>query len=269
MSKLLVYLDGEQVGEQLLDQERITIGRKPNNDLQLPHSTVSGSHALAITIRDDSFLEDLNSTNGTRVNGKSIKKCLLRDGDEIKIGKYVVKFHYEPIELRPVDESGRRHDKLRHLENLIQSTDDTLATHEDMLQRAQAMTSTMQAYSSKGDADKRIRDELCPQAGLQILSGIGAGKEMDLNRTMTTLGKPGIQVAVITRQPQGYTVSHLDGIHPPLLNGVPIDTHPHTLEDHDIIEIAGIKLEFYLKGYLSAPAGNRPDFSASQKIKPD
>lgn len=264
MSKLLVYLDGEQVDEQLLDQERITIGRKPNNDLQLPHSTVSGSHALAITIRDDSFLEDLNSTNGTRVNGKSIKKCLLRDGDEIKIGKFVVKFVYQAIDLKPADEAGRRHDKLRHLENLIQSTDDTLATHEDMMQRAQSMTTTMRSYSSNG-GEKKAREELCPEAGLQILSGIGAGKEMDLNRTMTTLGKPGIQVAVIARQPEGYTLSHLDGVQPPLLNGVAIDARPHALEDHDIIEIAGIKLEFYLKGYLSATVGNRPDFSASQK----
>ncbi|MDD5328541.1 MAG: FHA domain-containing protein [Sulfuricella sp.] len=263
MSKLLVYLDGEQVGEQVLDHERITIGRKPNNDLQLAHSTVSGSHALAITIRNDSFLEDLNSTNGTKVNGKSIKKCLLRDGDEIGIAKYVLKYVFEALDLKHAD-AAHRHDKQRHLENLIQSADDTLATHEDMLQRAQTLSTAMQtlAAGSRGAA-KAVVNGLPPEAGLQILSGVGAGREMDLNRTMTTLGKPGIQVSVIARSPAGYSLSHLEGANTPLLNGVAIDGHPHVLEDHDIIEIAGIKLEFYFKGYRAVSASERERSPAS------
>jgi pSer/pThr/pTyr-binding forkhead associated (FHA) protein len=258
MSKLLVYLEGELVGEHLLDHERIMIGRKPNNDLQLPHSAVSGSHAMVITIRDDSFLEDLNSTNGTKVNGKSIKKCLLQDGDEIKIAKHVLKYVFEPLELKPEDEASRLSERLRHLENLIQSTDDTLATHEDMLLRTQTFSSTMQTRANSHRAiAKSTGQELSQLAGLQILSGVGAGKEMDLNRTLTTLGKPGIQVAVITRRPEGYYLSHLEGEKSPLLNGDSIEDEPHELEDHDIIEIAGIKLEFYLKGCLSLPTGDR------------
>lgn len=249
MSKLLVYLEGELVGEQLLDHERVMIGRKPNNDLQLPHSAVSGSHAMVITIRDDSFLEDLNSTNGTKVNGKSIKKCLLRDGDEVRIAKHVLKYVFEPLELKPEDEASRLSEKLRHLENLIQSTDDTLATHEDMMLRTQTFSSTMQTHAASGRTMAKSAGHELPQlAGLQILSGVGAGKEMDLNRTLTTLGKPGIQVAVITRRPEGYYLSHLEGEKTPLLNGDAIEDEPHALEDHDIIEIAGIKLEFYLKG---------------------
>lgn len=248
MSKLLVYLDGELVGDQPLDHERIMIGRKPSNDLQLAHSAVSGSHAMVITIRDDSFLEDLNSTNGTKVNGKSIKKCLLRDGDEIKIAKHVLKYVFEPLELKPDDEVNRRSEKLRHLENLIQSTDNTLASHEDMMLSTQTFSSTLQIHAAAGRAAKSAGHEFPQQAGLQILSGVGTGKEMDLNRTLTTLGKPGIQVAVITRRPEGYTLTHLEGAQTPLLNGVAIDDEPHDLEDHDIIEIAGIKLEFYLKG---------------------
>lgn len=84
-------------------------------------------------------------------------------------------------------------------------------------------------------------------AGLQILSGVGAGNEMDLDRTLTTLGKPGIQVAVITRHQEGYTLTHLEGAQTPLLNGIAVSNQPQVLVDHDIIEIAGIKLEFYLK----------------------
>lgn len=266
MSKLLVYLDGELLGEQQLDHERIMIGRKPNNDLQLMHSAVSGSHAMVITIRDDSFLEDLNSTNGTKVNGKSIKKCLLRDGDEIKIAKHVLKYVFEPLVIKPDDELSKHSEKLRHLENLIQSTDDTLASHEDMMLRTQTFSSTLQIHAASGKAAARnAAHDLPQQAGLQILSGVGAGKEMDLNRTLTTLGKPGIQVAVITRRPEGYTLTHLEGAQTPLLNGVAIDDEPHDLEDHDIIEIAGIKLEFYYKGYASLPAGGRPADSAPLK----
>lgn len=263
MSKLLVYLEGELVGECQLDRERIMIGRKPNNDLQLAHSAVSGSHALLITIRNDSFLEDLNSTNGTKVNGKSIKKCLLLDGDEIRIAKHILKYVFEPLELKPDEEAIRRSDKLLHIENLIQSADDTLSIHENMLQQSPTFSSTIQTnVASCRPVSKSPSNDLPPQAGLQILSGVGAGQKMDLDRILTTLGKPGIQVAVIMRRPEGYALTHLEGEKRPLLNGVTISEQPHVLEDHDIIEIAGIKLEFYLKGYPSVQAGRRQGASA-------
>jgi hypothetical protein len=262
MSKLLVYFDGELVGEQALDRERIMIGRKPNNDLPLAHNAVSGSHAMVITIRNDSFLEDLNSTNGTKVNGKSIKKCLLRDGDEIKVAKHVLKYVFEPLELKPEDDGSRRSEKLWHLENLIQSADDTLATHEDLMLQTQSFPSDTQVrtYSGSRPAGRTPSREL-PVAGLQILSGVGAGKEMDLDRTLTTLGKPGIQVAVITRHQEGYTLTHLEGAQTPLLNGIAVSGQPQVLEDRDIIEIAGIKLEFCLKRQTAMPASSRQGVS--------
>ena len=262
MSKLLVYFDGELVGEKQLDRERIMIGRKPNNDLPLPHNAVSGSHAMVITVRNDSFLEDLNSTNGTKVNGKSIKKCLLRDGDEIKVAKHVLKYVFEPLELKPEDDGSRRSEKLWHLENLIQSADDTLATHADSLPQTQSFSSVTQVKTHSGSRPVgRPTSGEPPKAGLQILSGVGAGKEMDLDRTLTTLGKPGIQVAVITRHQEGYTLTHLEGEKTPLLNGIAVSGQPHVLEDHDIIEIAGIKLEFCLKRQAAMPARNRQGVS--------
>lgn len=266
MSKLLVYFDGELVGEQPLDRERIMIGRKPNNDLQLTHNAVSGSHAMVITIRNDSFLEDLNSTNGTKVNGKSIKKCLLRDGDEIKVAKHVLKYVFEPLELKPENDGSRRSEKLWHLDNLIQSADDTLATHEDMMLQTQSFSSVTQVKTHSGSRPVgRSPSRELPVAGLQILNGVGAGKEMDLDRTLTTLGKPGIQVAVITRHQEGYTLTHLEGEKTPLLNGIAVSRQPHVLEDHDIIEIAGIKLEFYLKRQVALPASSRQGVSSPLK----
>ena len=94
-------------------------------------------------------------------------------------------------------------------------------------------------------------------AGLQILNGVGVGKVIDLDRTLTTLGKPGIQVATITRNLEGYMLAHLEGARSSLLNGSAVSGQSYLLEDHDIIEIAGVKLEFILKRPASTSANGR------------
>ena len=78
MAKLILSLDGSVIKEVPLDKERLTIGRRPHNDLQIDNLAVSGEHALIVTILNDSFLEDLGSTNGTLVNGVPIKKHILQ-----------------------------------------------------------------------------------------------------------------------------------------------------------------------------------------------
>jgi len=85
------------------------------------------------------------------------------------------------------------------------------------------------------------------QAFIQIMSGPGAGKELPLTKSLTTLGKPGVQVAVITKRPQGYFITHVEGAAFPSLNGRALDNQAHALGDHDMIEIAGVKMEFFLK----------------------
>ena len=92
MAKLVLNMNGVVQGEFELNQERLTIGRKPDNDIPIDNLAVSGKHALIITILDDSFLEDLGSTNGTYVNGKLVKKHVLKDGDVIAIGKHELKY---------------------------------------------------------------------------------------------------------------------------------------------------------------------------------
>jgi pSer/pThr/pTyr-binding forkhead associated (FHA) protein len=87
-----------------------------------------------------------------------------------------------------------------------------------------------------------------PLGAIQILSGGNAGKELELAKPLTTLGKPGVQVAVLTRRPQGYFITHVEGANPPTVNGQAIGTAPHALKDHDLIELAGVKMEFFLKG---------------------
>jgi pSer/pThr/pTyr-binding forkhead associated (FHA) protein len=87
-----------------------------------------------------------------------------------------------------------------------------------------------------------------PLGAIQILSGANAGKELELAKPLTTLGKPGVQVAVLTRRPQGYFITHVEGANPPQVNGAAIGTAPHALKDHDVVELAGVKMEFFLKG---------------------
>src|SRR5688572_28714532 len=92
MAKLIMSLDGSIIREIALDKERVTIGRKPTNDVQIENLAVSGEHARVVTILNDSFLEDMDSTNGTLVNGTPIKKHILQNNDLIEIGKYKLKF---------------------------------------------------------------------------------------------------------------------------------------------------------------------------------
>src|ERR1700693_2671145 len=92
MAKLIMSLDNAVIREVPLDKERVTIGRKAHNDIQIDNLAVSGEHALIVTILNDSFLEDLGSTNGTLVNGAPVKKHILQTNDVIEIGKYKLKF---------------------------------------------------------------------------------------------------------------------------------------------------------------------------------
>src|SRR5690348_761095 len=92
MAKLILSMDGLVLKEINLAKERTTIGRKPHNDIQIDNLAVSGEHAVIVTILQDSFLEDLGSTNGTVVNGQSVKKHFLQNNDIIELGKYKLKY---------------------------------------------------------------------------------------------------------------------------------------------------------------------------------
>src|SRR5690242_10145889 len=92
MAKLILSVDGQVLKEYTLSKERTLIGRKPHNDIQIDNLAVSGEHAAIITILNDSFIEDLGSTNGTMVNGKPIKKHFLQNNDVVEIGKHKLKY---------------------------------------------------------------------------------------------------------------------------------------------------------------------------------
>ena len=238
MAKLILSMDGLVLKEIHLGKERITIGRKPYNDIQIDNLAISGEHAVIVTVLDDSFLEDLNSTNGTSVNGQPIKKHFLQDGDVIELGKYKLKYFAEPVQ----------QDDLPDFEK-------TMALHLDdaKVVTTSATPAAPGAYDKKAEnlpkaeESPPVAPSITETGVVQILSGANSGRELELTKTLTSLGKPGAQVAVITKRSQGYFITHVEGSQFPVLNGQALDAQAHKLNDHDIIEIAGVKMEFFLK----------------------
>jgi FHA domain len=253
MAKLILSMDGLVLKEINLTKERTTIGRKPHNDIQIDNLAVSGEHAVIVTILEDSFLEDLGSTNGTVVNGQPIKKHFLQNNDIIELGKYKLKY---------VSEAAAGQAQVADFEKtMILRPGASKAATAGTAQAAPAApaaaasgsrnlgdTAAIQATAAQGPVSKPAA-ATSPQkaAALQLLSGPNAGKELDLTKPLTTLGKPGVQVAVITRRPQGFFITHVEGASFPVVNGKPLDAQAHSLNDHDVIDLAGVKMEFFLK----------------------
>lgn len=261
MAKLILSMDGLVLKEIPLNKERMTIGRKPHNDIQIDNLAISGEHAVLVTILNDSFLEDLNSTNGTYVNGQSVKKHFLQNGDVIELGKYRLKYVNEvPQQAAPPDFEKTmilRPDAMRKTAEQVEGKglSDTQVGMHAMGDTAPPGSQhdvpppAPQVAPAPPPAPAAPAQPALPLAAIQILNGANAGKELELTKTLTTLGKPGVQVAVIARRPHGYFITHVEGANFPVVSGVMLEANkPHQLSDHDIIELAGIKMEFFLKG---------------------
>jgi pSer/pThr/pTyr-binding forkhead associated (FHA) protein len=208
MSKLILSFNGDFIKEFKLDKETLSIGRKPANDIHIDNLAVSGNHAKIFTILNESFIEDLDSTNGTYVDGNRISKHALNNGENIVIGTHGLKYVNEGTDSEEVD------------------FEQTMVIHPD--------TDT----SNNGPGP----------AKLQLMSGVNSGKELQLTKILTTLGRPGVQVAAITRRPKGYFLIIVDAGESnkmPLVNGEQINRQ-HPLSDGDIIQVAGIDMGFFL-----------------------
>jgi pSer/pThr/pTyr-binding forkhead associated (FHA) protein len=285
MAKLILSMDGLVLKEIPLTKERTTIGRKPHNDIQIDNLAVSGEHAVIVTILNDSFLEDLGSTNGTVVNGNPIKKHFLQNNDVIELGKYKLKFIGEATPAATGDKADFEKTMVLRPAQVRAATEQAKAAaaasanpanpgggaQAAVAQRAAAVQQAAASAAAAGIADKEApkstpapapaaapapasaaaaaapRPGGQPLGAIQLLSGANAGKELELTKPLTTLGKPGVQVAVLTRRPQGYFITHVEGSNRPTVNGQAIGAAPHSLKDHDVIELAGVKMEFFLK----------------------
>jgi pSer/pThr/pTyr-binding forkhead associated (FHA) protein len=239
MARLMLSLDGQVLAEYNMNKERYTIGRLPDNDIRIDNPSVSGHHSLIINILNDSFLEDLNSTNGTYVNGKLIKKHAMQHGDVITVGHHQLRF----VDSQSGDTSQEEFEKTMVINSSSQG--------EDRIRRVTQAVD--QAAKSGGKRPPGLAAEApgavaISKAKLQVLSGAFAGRELELTKALTTLGRPGIQVAAITRRAEGYYIVHVDSGKEndfPLVNGVAIGPQARRLNDNDVVQLAGVKMGFF------------------------
>ncbi len=241
-AKLILSMDGSVIKEYPLTKERTTIGRKPHNDIAIDNLAVSSEHAAVITILNDSFFEDLNSTNGSMVNGAPAQKHFLQNSDVIEIGKYKLKY----LNDQPTQTSSADFEKTMVLRAPVKPSAASVVPVADSGAKFES-TTQYNATAPKPASAAAPAAAPTPVAVIQILNGPNLGKELELSKNLTTLGKPGVQVAVLARRPHGYFITHVEGGSFPLVNGSSIGEQPHQLNDHDVIELASIKMEFYLK----------------------
>jgi FHA domain len=212
MGKLVVSLDGVVIKEVQLTKDKTTLGRRPYNDIVIDNLAVSGEHAVLQMAGNDVFIEDLNSTNGTYINGKAIKKQLLAHNDTVEIGKYKIKYLLE-------DGGFER----------------------TMIVRSGTVVS---AAAAQAPAPATSATPAALPASIKVLTGAAAGREVPLTKVVTTVGKPGVQVASITKRPTGYVFAHVEGSSRPTINGGPLEGDSIALHHGDVIELAGTQMQF-------------------------
>jgi hypothetical protein len=199
LGKIIIARDGVIEQEVALTKERMTIGRRSHNDIVLSHPAVSGEHAVITTILDDSFLEDLRSTNGTFVNGQRIGKHFLQHGDAIKLARYQIEY---------LADGTRPH------------------------------------TSARSDATVPLPQAGTPPGRVEVLNGANAGKQLALTKPLTTLGRPAVQVVVISRGVDAYSIAQVEGDAPTLVNGAVLGKQPVRLKNGDIIDLSGTQMAF-------------------------
>ena len=223
MGKLVVTLDGVVIKDVQITKDKTTLGRRPYNDIVIDNLAVSGEHAVLQMVGADVFIEDLNSTNGTYINGKAIKKQLLANNDTVEVGKYKIKF-------------------------LLEDTGDYEKTM--ILKAGSGAASMAGAGSASGFGLPSSFGSLgapaanTSPAAIKVLTGAAAGREVSLTKVVTTVGKPGVQVASITKRPSGYVFAHVEGMARPNVNGIPLTGESIALRSGDLIELAGTQMQF-------------------------
>jgi pSer/pThr/pTyr-binding forkhead associated (FHA) protein len=209
MPQMIISIDGVVIKEVQLTKDRTSLGRRPYNDIVIDNLAVSGEHAVLQMSGNEVYLEDLNSTNGTYVNGKAVKKQLLQNSDTVEIGKYKIKY---------VNEAA-----------------------------SEGFERTMVIKAGSGGLAPAANPAATGgnhNAAIKVMTGAAAGREVALVKIVTTIGKPGVAVAAITKRPHGFVVAHVEGIDKPSLNGTPVGTDPVTLKNGDVLELAGTQMQF-------------------------
>ena len=215
MPRMIVSIDSVVIKEVELTKERTTLGRRPYNDIVIDNLAVSGEHAVIHMADDGVEIEDVGSTNGTYVNAKAVTRQELRNGDIIEVGKYKIRFLQEA--------EGENFEKT-------------------MLVKPGMVSPSMVAPRAAAAATPQAAVPL--SAVIRVMSGAAAGREVALLKVVTTIGKPGVAVASITKRHKGHVLAHVEGPDRPLLNGTPMGEAPVPLKHGDCITLAGTEMQF-------------------------
>jgi hypothetical protein len=237
MPKMIVSIDGVVIKEVQLTKDRTTLGRRPYNDIVIDNLAVSGEHAVLQLTGNEVYLEDLNSTNGTYVNGKAVKKQLLQNNDTVEIGKYKIKFINEA--------PGATFEKTMIIKPGMVPP---MPKPAPAPAAAGAPANAPAGAPATVTAAKLGGGEQPASASIKVLSGAAAGREVPLVKVVTTIGKPGVAVAAITKRTHGFVVAHVEGSNKPTLNGAAIGAEPVTLKNGDMLELAGTQMQFLQAG---------------------
>lgn len=260
MAKLILSFENTVLKTVKLDKERVTIGRRPDNDIQVDNLGVSGQHAVVTTLLNDCVIEDLNSTNGTLVNGQAITKHLLQDNDVIEVGKHKLKF---VLEAAAAAAPYANFEKTMVIRRPTTGAPNAMSASQNQADLAPNTVGLKPAapHPAPQAAAPVVKAPTVPHtppsaptaaapvraAAVQVLSGNAVGRVVDLTKPLTSIGKAGTQVAVLTRRPNGFFITHVEGATFPLVNGVSIGKQAQLLNENDTIEIAGIKMTFFYK----------------------
>ena len=225
MGKLVVSLDGVVIKEVQITKDKTTLGRRPYNDIVIDNLAVSGEHAVLQMVGSDVFIEDLNSTNGTYINGKAVKKQLLTHNDTVEIGKYKIKYLVE--------------DGVDYEKTMIMKPGTVVPAVATGDRATFAHTAPASVNSGFGSLNSSPGG-----AAIKVLNGAASGREVMLTKVVTTVGKPGVQVASITKRPGGYVLAHVEGVAKPTVNGSQLAGDSAHLRNGDVIELAGTQMQF-------------------------
>ena len=229
MAKLVIKFNDTVIDQIVLKQGDVNIGRRPGSDILLDNMAISGNHASIFTIGEDSFIQDLNSTNGTFVNNKRIAKHHLENGDVVSIGNHTLTY---------INENAAKGGA-----NLAKTVIINPHQQEGLLAEAAAKAPAAAARP----VAKEPTPEIARHGSLFILSGANNGKRIDLTQPVTNLGRAGRRAGVISRSGNRYVLLPGDNNEAPRLNGVKVGSSGEELKNGDMIEIADARMQFYLK----------------------
>jgi hypothetical protein len=214
------------------------IGRKPGCEIMIDNLAISGEHANIFTVGEDSFIQDMGSTNGTFINNKKITKHHLKNGDAVVIGKHTLVY---------LTESARARDPEDFAKTVIISP----AARESVEPRPAATPAPPVTGESPAITVETLKKDALPSrvdrhGALFVLSGVNSGKRIELMKKITNLGRTGKRAGTIAEIGDGYLLTPGDD-ESPILNGKPISKEGSRLKNGDLIEVAGTRLQFYLK----------------------